>query len=133
MRKQKGQSLVEFALVVPLFLLLLFGIIYSGMFFHDYSSLSNTARSAAREAAIIEGDNYSDIKTYYSNECGKTLTSLYKLKDNGFSITKGDDDAVYVRISMERTLFSAVMNMVLPESFDIVYFMKKDTPASAGN
>ena len=30
--KQKGQSIIEFALVLPLFLLLVFGLFYIGMF-----------------------------------------------------------------------------------------------------
>ncbi len=52
MKKQRGQILIEFALILPLFLLMIFGIFYSGMLFYDYSTLSNVARSAARETAI---------------------------------------------------------------------------------
>ena len=68
MRKQKGQSLVEFALVIPFFLFIVFAIIYAGMLFHDYSTLSNIARSAAREAAIVTGTDYDNIKTFYLNQ-----------------------------------------------------------------
>ena len=68
MKKQKGQSLVEFALVVPLFLLLIFGLIYSGMLFHDYTSLSNIARSAAREAAITTAQALNEIMTTLYDE-----------------------------------------------------------------
>jgi Flp pilus assembly protein TadG len=56
--KQKGQSIIEFALVLPLFLLLVFGLFYIGMFFADYLTLSSIARSSAREAAIISSDDY---------------------------------------------------------------------------
>ena len=65
MRKSKGQSLVEFTLVIPFFLFLVFAIIYCGMLFHDYSTLTGIARSAAREAAIVEGTEYGGIKTFY--------------------------------------------------------------------
>ncbi|HBT79040.1 MAG TPA: hypothetical protein DEA67_02500 [Selenomonas sp.] len=51
-RFQKGQSIVEFALVLPLFFVLLWGIIYFGLLFADYLMLSNAARSSAREAAL---------------------------------------------------------------------------------
>lgn len=136
MNKQKGQSLVEFALIVPFFLLLIFGLIYSGMLFHDYSSLSNTARSATREAALIEGYSeaeYNNIRNFYSQQGSITLTSLYKAQS--FTITKGINDdnpkEVYVKITMKRTPdASAIMNMVLPPTFDIVYFMKKETSGS---
>ena len=31
MKKQRGQVIIEFALILPLFLLMIFGLIYSGM------------------------------------------------------------------------------------------------------
>lgn len=135
MKKQKGQSLVEFALVVPLFLLLIFGLIYSGMLFHDYTSLSNIARSAAREAAITTGNDYTNIVNFYSQQSRNTLTTLYSQGENGFTVSKGDNDnEVYVKIHMVCTPnTSPVMRMVLPPTFDIVYFMKKDTPASSSD
>ena len=137
MKKQKGQSLVEFALVIPFFLLLIFGLIYSGMLFHDYTSLSNTPRSAAREAAIMEGTDYTSVKNYYNDLSLSTITSMYK-KDpdpnKGFIVSKGsNDNEVYVRIRMVRTVTSPLLEIVLPPSFDIVYFMKKDTPNTNTN
>ena len=57
-KKQKGQSIVEFALVLPLFLLLVFGLLYVGMLLADYLMLSSIARSSAREAAIISSEEY---------------------------------------------------------------------------
>jgi Flp pilus assembly protein TadG len=71
--KQKGQSIIEFALVLPLFLLLVFGLFYIGMFFADYLTLSSIARSSAREAAIIPSedyykDNYKKVRDKYKDE-----------------------------------------------------------------
>lgn len=71
-RLQKGQSVIEFALVLPLFLFFLFGIIYFGMVMADYLSLSNIARSSAREAAITVdknevGKNYPTVKAKYKD------------------------------------------------------------------
>ena len=50
--KQRGQTLVEFALLLPLFVLFLLGTMYVGFLFSDYMSYDNMARMAAREAAI---------------------------------------------------------------------------------
>ena len=135
MKKSKGQSLVEFALVVPFFLFLVFAIIYCGMLFHDYSTLTGIARSAAREAAIVNGTEYGSIKTFYEQQSKNTLTTLYTLKSSSpISIdneTQSDGTVgVRVRIKMVRTIQSFVLDVVTPLTFDIVYFMKKDTPTA---
>ena len=45
---QKGQSIIEFALVAPLFLMLVFGMMYGGMMMADYLALKNLAGNVAR-------------------------------------------------------------------------------------
>jgi Flp pilus assembly protein TadG len=54
--RRRGQALVEFALVVPFFFLLLFGIIEAGRFIFYYESLSHATREGARYA-IVNGAN----------------------------------------------------------------------------
>ena len=49
---EKGQSLVEFALVVPIFLLLVFAIIDFGFGFHAWLTVTNSAREGARIGAV---------------------------------------------------------------------------------
>ena len=51
-RRQRGQSLAEFALLLPLLLTILFGTIDIGRAFYTYVSLTNAAREAARYAAV---------------------------------------------------------------------------------
>lgn len=54
MKRQKGQDIVEFALLLPIFLLVLCGIIYCGFMFGDYQTVQGIVRNAAREAAMVE-------------------------------------------------------------------------------
>jgi Flp pilus assembly protein TadG len=49
---EKGAELVEFAIVLPLLLLVLFGIIDFGMLFHRYQVVTNAAREGARVAVL---------------------------------------------------------------------------------
>ncbi|HXG36895.1 MAG TPA: TadE family protein [Dehalococcoidia bacterium] len=49
---ERGQGLVEFALVLPLFLVLLFAIIDFGMGFSAKVSLTNSVREGARIGAV---------------------------------------------------------------------------------
>lgn len=66
MRFQKGQSIVEFALILPLFLLLVLGIIYFGSIFADYLTLNSIARSSAREAAVVTVSQESQRQAAYN-------------------------------------------------------------------
>ena len=56
-KAQEGQTLVEFALVVPLLLLIVFGIIQFGVAFNDYLSLTDGVRAGARKAAVSRHEN----------------------------------------------------------------------------
>lgn len=50
--EERGQSLVEFALLVPIFLLLVFAIVDFGMGFHAWITVTNSAREGARYGAV---------------------------------------------------------------------------------
>jgi Flp pilus assembly protein TadG len=49
---ERGQSMVEFALIVPLFLLLMFAIVDFGMGFYSWITVTNAAREGARIGAV---------------------------------------------------------------------------------
>jgi hypothetical protein len=55
-RTTRAQALVEFALVAPIFFILLFGIIEGGRFMFYYEILNNATREGARYA-IVNGAN----------------------------------------------------------------------------
>lgn len=54
---KKGQALVETALVLPVIILILMGIIEFGMMFNNYLMVSNLSREAARSAATGATDS----------------------------------------------------------------------------
>lgn len=49
---EKGQNLVEFAMVLPIFLILVFAIVDFGMGFHAWITVTNAAREGARVGAV---------------------------------------------------------------------------------
>jgi Flp pilus assembly protein TadG len=53
---EKGASLVEFALVLPILLMLLFGIVTGGLALNSKNSLNNAAREGARYGATLPVD-----------------------------------------------------------------------------
>jgi Flp pilus assembly protein TadG len=50
--RERGQTLTEFALVLPLVALLLFGVIQFGIVFHQYVTLTDAVRAGARQGAV---------------------------------------------------------------------------------
>jgi Flp pilus assembly protein TadG len=51
-RNERGQTMVEFALVVPILCVVLFGILQFGALYNDYVTLTDAARVGARRAAV---------------------------------------------------------------------------------
>jgi Flp pilus assembly protein TadG len=49
---ERGQDMVEFGLALPLLVLLLFGIIESGLIYQSFNTITNAAREGARYGAI---------------------------------------------------------------------------------
>ena len=59
---QKGQSIIEFALVAPLFLMLVFGMMYGGMMMADYLALKNLAGNVARICSNVSTEEEANAK-----------------------------------------------------------------------
>ena len=62
----KGAAAVEFALLLPILVVLVFGIMYFGPLYTDYIAISQAARDGARLLAV---ESYSDgaLQTYIYN------------------------------------------------------------------
>lgn len=61
LRNQKGQSLIEFAIILPLLLLILMSIAEFGMMLNSYLTIRNACREGARSGIVGSFD--ADIKS----------------------------------------------------------------------
>lgn len=61
-KSERGAAAVEFALVLPVFLLLVLGIITFGLIFKDYLGISHAAREGVRWAALGASQGEVDAK-----------------------------------------------------------------------
>src|SRR3972149_891752 len=52
LKKEKGAAAVEFALLLPVLVMLVFGIIYFGPVYNNYVAISHAARDGARLLAV---------------------------------------------------------------------------------
>ncbi|MCR5757740.1 MAG: pilus assembly protein [Selenomonas sp.] len=137
--RQKGQAAVEFALVLPLFILITFGVIYGGMVYMDYLQYSNAARAIARDVSLADTDKRAalaskcsstvdtSVRPYaYGNEALKVYvapnTSLYSMT----SEVTMEDDEVKVTVSIYMNNSSILPNILRntgwpPTNMEIVY------------
>ena len=51
-KNEQGQTMTEFALILPIVLVLLFGIMQFGVIFNNYVTLTDAARAASRKGAV---------------------------------------------------------------------------------
>src|SRR5581483_10670738 len=71
-RAERGQAAVEFALVLPLLLVLLLGIVQFGIAFSHYVTLTDAARVGARKAITVRigGTSPDDAKQAVRDAAG---------------------------------------------------------------
>jgi Flp pilus assembly protein TadG len=55
--EERGQSMAEFAIVLPILVVFLFGIIQFGILFNNYVTLTDAVRAGARVAAVARQDS----------------------------------------------------------------------------
>lgn len=60
LKQEKGQALVEFAIILPVLLLLIMGILQFGMMLNAYLAIENAAREGARTG--IAGSSDAEIR-----------------------------------------------------------------------
>ena len=87
-RTETGQALVEFTMILPIFLMLLFGLIDFGRGFYTWLLVTNAAREGARVGAVQMDGNAIDTRIYdsfcgnYPTDCGLDPTKLTITKSN---------------------------------------------------
>ena len=103
-RRFRAQSLVEFGLVTPVFLIMLFGIIEGGRLLWTVHTLNNAAKEGSRYA-MVRGDN-SDLADAPANSAkikDYVVTKSTALDPDGLTVTMnlldgGMDDQERVQV-----------------------------------
>lgn len=104
-----GQVMVEFAIILPLLLVLVFGITEFGRYLYLKNSVTNAAREAARAAVVSPAANYTtNINAAVYNYFPSSLAGLSITPVPSTAPTTGSAVNVTVRISFK----SAVPNLI---------------------
>jgi Flp pilus assembly protein TadG len=113
--KERGQTLAEFALVLPVLFLLAFGIVEMGRLFHAYVTVQHSAREATRYAVtgksdVVAGNRLASIQQVAQNHAtmlaqNPTVTVRSRASVSTPSFTNnsagGPCDQVEVQVSYE--------------------------------
>ncbi len=114
-RDEKGQSLVEFALVLPVLLLLVLGLIQFGIIFSSQIAITNAAREGARVASV--GASNTQVITRINNSIGGHIF-LPELTSSNIQITPpspvvGNEITVEI-VNVPLTLIVPVPDVFVP-------------------
>ncbi len=70
MHQERGAVMVEMAIVVPIFVLLLFGMLEFGLAFKDKLAMTHAVTRASRDAAVLGNEDIADIEILRAFEDG---------------------------------------------------------------
>lgn len=114
-KNEKGQSLVEFALVVPLVILILMAIIEFGFMFNAYITISNASREGARLGAL--GSNDTAVVT-------RVVDTSVALDPGKINVTitpanRSRGDMIRVQVNYDYVLITPIISSVLSPFIDL--------------
>lgn len=110
-KKEEGQAVVEFALVLPLLILLIFGMVDFGWLFYNKIEVNNASREGARYAAIhwnessVETDTINLVKSFASESAQVTVTP------NGTEVIVSVKKNVDVLTGVTSTILGSSVNL----------------------
>ena len=85
---ERGSSVVEFALLAPVFLGLMLGVVEVGLYMQNHNAVRSLASDAARLAAVeYQKNNALSGATLASNIEAMGVASPYNLNDNQLTVT----------------------------------------------
>ncbi len=103
MKGQRGASAIEFAVILPVLVLLLFGIIEFGLLLYNQQVITNASREGARAGIVARAPRLSDeeISATVATYCGGRLITFGSPNEPTCQVTRsgvvfGSDLAVDV-------------------------------------
>ncbi|CAM3951916.1 TadE family protein [Cohnella lubricantis] len=111
-KEQKGQSLVEFALVLPLLLLLICGIVDAGRLLFAYASLNMTVQESVRLGGLGKGD--SAIVSYAKSHVRVGDASDLQVKITPTESARKSGQDVSVTLTYSLPLIMPLISEIMP-------------------
>ena len=108
-RDDNDQTMVEFILVLPVLLIVLFGIVQFGITFKDYVTLTDAVRAGARTAAVSRNSADPTADTIARVKSASDLTTASVAVTVTSTWVHGDDVVVTGKYPYSISLFGVVV------------------------
>lgn len=107
-KEQKGASAVEFAILLPVLILILFGTVEFGLLLYNQQVITNASREGARTGIVAQTPRVSDteIETVVLNYCGTNLVTFGASVSPSVNVSRGGSmfgDDLTVTVSFNYT------------------------------
>lgn len=126
---EKGASLLEFAFIMPLLLLLLLGIVEFGYLLGGFNDVRHGTREAARAAAVNAGDN-AFLRTAACDAMDLATGVSIQFTD-GASGNVGDTASVTVASNVQSLSGLGFIEIFLPSTLTSSVEFRLEQPSSA--
>lgn len=119
LKDRRGQALVEMVLILPIFLLLVFGIIEYGRIFSTNIIINNAARGGARMMAVASLDE-TTLKSTVKEMCyttdktkpGFIVDVNYKKADGTSATVRTSGGTVQIDITYPLTIYAPIISNI---------------------
>lgn len=118
-KRQEGQSIIEFALVLPLLLILLLGIVEFGFIFNTHVTLVHSAREGARYGAVLPNPDASENQDQIKDRVINTATGLGLERDNVQVQVDSTEKKITIIVEHEFELFDPIIPLFMGEFIDL--------------
>lgn len=123
LRDSQGAAAIEFALLAPMFLVMLFGVLHMGIYLQNYNAVQSLASDGARYAMIeYQKDNQLTDEQLQGVILGMATTAPYLLDTDRVDITVDRssesrvDGAIEIDLSINYSRMDLIPGLELPLS-----------------
>ena len=114
-KNHRGQSMVEFAIVLPVFLLLVFGMMEFGRVMNQYLVVAEAAREGARSAAL--GGNDGTVTT--TVKAAATTIDEGQLTVSIFPAVRVRGNSVTVTVTNKMQIITPVISAIIANPYTV--------------
>ena len=116
-KAEGGQALVELALVLPVLIMLTFGIVEFGRIFNAYLVVNQSAREGARKGIV--GATDSEIMTAVNNSASTLNTAKLTIAITPSQAYRTRGASLVVSVKYPVTVYIPLLSAIIPNPLDV--------------